>query len=84
MEIQLQTDGQLYPQRPAPPKPQPKPPPPPPPQPPPAEPSVPWEELLLGLVAFVVFKSSEKPDLPLLLALAYVLFDSRFHLKDLL
>ena len=82
MEIQLQTDGQLHPPKNTPPKPktEKKPPPPPPLQ----EPTLPWEELLLALVIFIVLKGDEKPDLPLLLALAYILFDSKFNLKSLL
>lgn len=36
------------------------------------------------MVAFVVIRSGEKPDLPLLLALAYILFDPHFSLKGLL
>lgn len=78
-------------QKPEPPSPEPAPPPPPPP-PKPAEPpctpapapSLPWEELLIAGVAFIVLRSSDKPDIPLLLALAYVLFDSDFSLKGLI
>lgn len=86
MEIQLQSDGQLYPPRHAE---RPKPPPPPkppkpqePPSPPPPckvdAPPLPWEDLLLAGVAFLILRSSEKPDIPLLLALAYILFDQQF------
>ncbi len=92
MEIQLQTDGQLYPPRhaerpkpPPPPKP-PKPQEPPPPSPPPGKepaPAIPWEDLLLAGVAFLILRSSEKPDIPLLLALAYILFDQQFDFRSL-
>ncbi|MBQ7034625.1 MAG: hypothetical protein IJN34_02690 [Clostridia bacterium] len=90
MEIQLQSDGQLYPPRhaerpkpppPKPPTPQEPPPPPAPPPPPPGKepmPAIPWEDLLLAGVAFLILRSSEKPDIPLLLALAYILFDQQF------
>ncbi|MBQ8892892.1 MAG: hypothetical protein IJ043_00605 [Clostridia bacterium] len=90
MDILLQSDGQLYPPRPAPPKPKPEPKPEPeqkpaPPPPPPAEPrALPWEDFLIMAIAFVVIKSSDQPDIPLLLALAYVLFDNGFSLKNLL
>lgn len=90
MDILLQSDGQLYPpkrndRRPEPPpkpKPEPKPEPPPPPKTTPR--GLPWEELLLVAVAYILIKNSEKPDIPLLLALAYVLFDQKFSLKDFL
>ena len=72
MEIMLQSDGQLYPPKP-PPKEKPCAPPP-----PPKEPSaLPWEDLLLIAVAFIVLKNQEKPDLPLLLALGYILLDRK-------
>lgn len=79
-------------QKPGPPEQKPGPPPAPPPAACPAPPSVPplasgglgWEELLILMVAFVVIRSGEKPDLPLLLALAYILFDPHFSLKGLL
>lgn len=92
MEIHLQSDGQLYP----PPKPpaKPKPPPPPPqaplppkePCPPPSPPKKPaeWEDFLILAVMFIIFRSKEEPDLFLLAALAYILFDSCFSLKNLL
>ena len=87
MDILLQSDGQLYPPRRSEPKPPPKPekkeavpPPPPPPQ---ARP-IPWEDLLLIAVAFTLLRNSETPDIPLLLALAYILFDRDFSLKGLL
>ena len=92
MDILLQSDGQLYPPRHAEPsKPKPKPPPPKKEPPAPVTPSkptappaaIPWEELLLAGIAFLVLKSNEKPDIPLLLALAYVLFDNNFSLQNL-
>lgn len=95
MDILLQSDGQLYPprhterKREPKPKPKPKPEPPPPPCPAPkAEPCPPantvsFEELLLIGVAFIVFRASKEPDIPLLLALAYILFDPQFSLKGL-
>ncbi|MBQ7936465.1 MAG: hypothetical protein IJ407_01690 [Clostridia bacterium] len=48
-----------------------------------ADPSISFEELLLIGVAFIVFRSSKEPDIPLLLALAYILFDHQFSLKGL-
>ncbi len=91
MDILLQSDGQLYPprhserKREPEPKPKPKPPPCPPPKEAPctAEKSFSLEELLLIGVAFLVFRSSKEPDLPLLLALAYILFDPQFSLKGI-
>lgn len=93
MDILLQTDGQLYPPRHADRKPKPRPEPkpqkpePPLPAPPPeqkpAVQSLPWEEFLLMAVAYIVIKNSDQPDIPLLLALAYILFDQKFSLKDL-
>lgn len=97
MDILLQSDGQLYPPRRTEPKreaPKPKPPEKPPapkPDPPPCPPSEPhhptagisFEELLLIGVAVIVLQSSKEPDLPLLLALAYILFDPQFSLKGL-
>lgn len=90
MEIRIQSDGQLYPpkaekRRPLPP-PLPKEPPPLPPpcdEPDPKE-GLQWEDLLLLAVGFMVIKGQEKIDIPLLLALAYILFDSCFSLKKLL
>lgn len=95
MDILLQSDGQLYPPRPMerksekpkePPKKEPPPPLPVPAEPPcpPAAPVLPWEELLIAAIAFIILKSDDQPDIPLLLALAYVLFDSKFSLKGLL
>lgn len=99
MDILLQSDGQLYPPRHVerkPPKPEPKqeprePEPSPPPVPAPVRestqapaPALPWEEFLIGAVALIVMRSGDKPDIPLLLALAYILFDSNFSLKGLL
>ncbi len=92
MDIQLQSDGQLYPPRrsvpkPPPPKkesdphPKPKEPCPPPKA---TERDAPWEEFLLIGVAFLLLRNSEHPDLPLLIALAYILFDRDFSLKGLL
>lgn len=84
-DILLQSDGQLYPPRQG----KEKPPPPPKPSPPskpvtePPKPflqGLPWEELLLIAVAYIVIKNSEQPDIPLLLALAYLLFDQKFSL----
>ncbi len=86
MDILLQSDGQLYPPRRSEPKPKPKPPPPcPPPKEEPCtqEKTFSLEELLLIGVAFLVFRSSKEPDLPLLLALAYILFDPQFSLKGI-
>lgn len=73
------------PPKPVPPPPKPKPPAPapcPPPQ--PAEHENRWEDLLILAVAFIILRSGDKPDIPLLLALAYVLFDSCFSLGNLL
>lgn len=53
-------------------------------QPPAPIPALPWEEFLIGAVALIVMKSGDTPDIPLLLALAYILFDSNFSLKGLL
>lgn len=91
MDILLQSDGQLYPPRHTghkePPKPKPRPPEPPP-APKPSHPApdrgIPWEEILIVAIAYIVLKSSDQPDIPLLLALAYILFDQRFSLNDLL
>lgn len=87
MDILLQSDGQLYPPRTI--KTAPKPPPPPkPPEPTPektpALQGIPWEELLLVAVAYVLLKNSDQPDLPLLFALAYILFDQNFSIKNFL
>jgi len=90
MDILLQSDGQLYPPRRAEPKPPPPkkpataPPPPPPPASTPQAGSIPWEDLLLIVVAFAILRNSETPDVPLLIALAYILFDRDFSLKGLL
>ncbi len=90
MEILLQSDGQLYPPRhTAPPKepPKAKPPVPPPPPPPAAlkkDAGIGMEELLLIGVSFLIIRNADKPDIPLLLALAYVLFDRDFSLGKLL
>ena len=90
MEILLQSDGQLYPPRQKePPKEAPKKPPapkpaPPPPQLPPKQVGISAEEFLLIGVAFLILRGKEKPDIPLLLALAYVLFDRDFSLGSLL
>ncbi len=43
---------------------------------------LPWEDFLLMAVAFIVLQK-EETDIPLLLALAYILFDRNFSLKDL-
>ncbi len=87
MEIHLQSDGQLYPPKPSKPKSKPKPE-------PPQSPCLPatttpkkqgdWEDLLLLAIMFIIFRSKDQPDLFLLAALAYVLFDSCFSLKNLL
>ena len=78
MEIRIQSDGQLYPPK-SPSKP---------PKPAPSAPSPKeggdWEDLLLVAVGLMILKGGEKADIPLLLALAYVLFDSCFSLKKLL
>ena len=88
MDILLQSDGQLYPPRRAEPKPPPKAekpaPPPPPEEPKPQTRPIPWEDLLLIAVAFAILRNSETPDIPLLIALAYILFDRDFSLKGLL
>ena len=94
MDILLQSDGQLYPPRPErkkTPAPKPTPPPPPKPEPPcpPPEPLPPpssasdrsYDELLLLGIAFLILRSSEKPDIPLLFALAYILFGDRIAPK---
>lgn len=91
MEIRIQSDGQLYPpkkeaKRPLPPPPPKKPDPPKelcPKEEPPKE-GLQWEDLLLVAVGLMVIKGQEKIDIPLLLALAYILFDSCFSLKKLL
>ena len=88
MEIRIQSDGQLYPPkgdslRPPPP-PKPKPPPQESPSEEPPKEGLQWEDLLLLAVGFMVIKGQEKIDIPLLLALAYILFDSCFSLKKLL
>lgn len=89
MDILLQSDGQLYPPRHMSPKEPPKKPkPPPPPAPKPPSPTagksgLSMEELLLMGIAFLIIRSSDQPDLPLLLALAYILFDQQFSLKGL-
>ena len=98
MEIHLQSDGQLYPPRHStPPRERPKPPAKPKPEPPkeicpppPAAPCKPvaktgeWEDFLLIAVMFIIFRSKEQPDILLLAALAYILFDSCFSFKNLL
>lgn len=89
MDILLQSDGQLYPPRSSktPSKPAPPPPPKPPAPPPEKKPllqGLPWEELLLMAVAYIVIKNSDQPDVPLLLALAYILFDQNFSIKNFL
>ena len=84
MEIRIQSDGQLYPPKsgskplPPPPKPTPAP------APPAPRAALQGEDLLLIAVALMVLRGGEKLDLPLLLALAYILFDSCFSLKKLL
>ncbi len=91
MDILLQSDGQLYPPRHADrrtPKPEPKkekpaPQPVPGPEKKTGLTGLPWEEFLLMAVAFIIIKSDDHPDIPLLLALAYILFDQKFSLKDL-
>lgn len=91
MDILLQSDGQLYPPRhvdrkpskPEPKKEKPAPPPIPEPEKKPISSGLPWEEFLLMAVAFIIIKNDEHPDIPLLLALAYILFDQKFSLKDL-
>ncbi len=35
-------------------------------------------------VAYIVIKNSDQPDVPLLLALAYILFDQNFSIKNFL
>lgn len=86
MEVQIRSDGQLYPSRrqekPAPPPPKSKPPEPPC-APPPAPQELPWEDLLLIGIALLVLKSRDRPDIPMLLALAYILFDKQFDIKKL-
>lgn len=97
MEIHLQSDGQLYPPKPAPKPPKPPKPPEPKPEPEPPCPPAPcvptappeqnqgsWEDFLLIAVIFVVLRSKSQPDLMLLAALAYILFDSCFSFKNLL
>ncbi|MBQ3084434.1 MAG: hypothetical protein IJC46_03155 [Clostridia bacterium] len=90
MDILLQSDGQLHPQRRSAPKPPPKKEPakelcpPPAPCAPAEKRPLPLEELLLIGVAVLLLRSSEQPDLPLLLALAYILLDRDFSLKGLL
>ena len=81
MEVQIRSDGQLYPPKPSPP-PKPKPPEPPC-APPPAPQELPWEDLLLIGIALLVLKSRDRPDIPMLLALAYILFDKQFDIKKL-
>lgn len=88
MDIRIQSDGLLYPPKsekkhPLPP-PAPKSPQPPLSKQPSPQESLQWEDLLLLAVGFMVLKGQEKPDIPLLLALAYILFDSCFSLKKLL
>lgn len=84
MEVQIRSDGQLYPPRkqelPKPPPPKPTPPPCAPPHPPSQD--LPWEDLLLIGIALLVLKNKDRPDIPLLLALAYILFDRQFDLKQ--
>ncbi len=93
MDILLQSDGQLYPPRrterrprptPEPPKKEEPPKPAPPPDPKPFLQNIPWEELLLIGIGYILIKNSDHPDLPLLLALAYILFDQKFSIKDFL
>lgn len=87
MEVQIRSDGQLYPPRqqekPKPPPPKPKPPDPPCPPPHPAPQELPWEDLLLIGIALLVLRSKDHPDIPMLLALAYILFDKQFDIKKL-
>ncbi len=87
MEVQIRSDGQLYPPRqqekPKPPPPKPKPPDPPCPPPHPAPQELPWEDLLLIGIALLVLRSKDRPDIPMLLALAYILFDKQFDIKKL-
>ena len=89
MDVQIKSDGQLYPPRPIdkpkPPKPKPEsscPPKPPDPPCPPKPQELPLEDLLLIGVALLVLRNSER-DLPLILALAYILFDRQFDIKKL-
>ncbi len=87
MEVQIRSDGQLYPPRqqekPKPPPPKPAPPEPPcPPHSAPQEP--PWEDLLLVGIALLVLRGKNRPDIPMLLALAYILFDRQFDIKKLI
>ena len=84
MDILLQSDGQLYPPKRQERRPAPPPPPKPKPEPTPSAPPIPWEERVLAAVAYVLIKNSDKPDIPLLLALAYVFFDQKFPLNFLL
>lgn len=89
MDILLQSDGQLHPQHRSVPKPPPKKEPskelcPPPPCTPAEKRPLPSEELLLIGVAILLLRSSDQPDLPLLLALVYILLDRDFSLKGLL
>lgn len=80
MEIHIQSDGQLYP-----PKKLPQKSPPPPPQKAlPKEEENHWEDFLLIAVGVVLLWGKEGPDIPLLLALAYILFDKHFSLEKLL
>lgn len=83
MEILLQSDGQLYPPKPVVEKKPISPMAPPPAASPPAR-HLPLEELLILGVALIILKSSDRLDLPLLLALAYIFFDHSFSLKGLL
>lgn len=88
MDLFIHSDGQLHQPRP---KPTPKPPPPspsphaqpPPPPPKPAPQPLPWEDLLVLGILLLVLMNNDKPDLPLVLALCYILFDQQFDLKKL-
>lgn len=87
MDIHIQSDGQLYNHRHREPQ---MPPPPPPKKEPPKEPPCPkeqenhWEDFLLIAIGFILLRDKNHTDIPLLLALAYVLFDSCFSLEKLL
>jgi hypothetical protein len=94
MDVLIRSDGQLHPTPPPKPKPNPKPPSAPPPQPQPPKPAPcpppkptqgqpPWEDLLLIGIMLLILRNSDRPDLPLMLALCYILFDQQFDLKKL-
>lgn len=85
MEIHIQSDGQLYPpQKKDPPHPKPIAKEEPAPQIKPQESENHWEDFLLLAIGFVLLRGKEGPDIPLLLALAYILFDSCFSLDKLI